>query len=225
MKTLLIIAAILLMACNNLNTAPQNDSLPALPDELRIGRNALSRDTVPAFSFPTITDDQRMTLQLKSGLVVPDSTMVIGSRKVNGNCTLEAYLVPSGEIPSDFKIYLTTRGSDGYGIHTIELDRFHTCQYQGKPRLGGNRYYTTDAELRFDGDTRFTLHRVMTLTSIFLKDHSTHEMWRVEWDNLYEIDASGHIIFIGQQETLRSPADLDDPVIDQYMSHDRQSTK
>ena len=84
-------------------------------------------------------------------------------------------------------------------------------------RFGGNRFYTTDAELRFDGKDRFTVHRVMTLTSLFLKDHTLTEMWRVEWDNRYEINSNGKFIFKGQQETMRTEG-VDDPVIEQFKS-------
>ena len=161
-----------------------------------------------------------MVLQLKSGLVVPDSTRVIGTRQVADKFSLEAYLVPLSENPNDFKVLLTTRGSDGYSIHSIDLGRFHTCEYQGRPRLGGNRYYTTDATLHFDNDSHFTLHRVMTLTSLYLKDHTLTELWRVEWDDQYEIDSNGYFIYKRQQETLRTPADLDDPMITDYQARD-----
>ena len=220
MRTIFTLMAdiLLMMSCSGITSTGQTTGIYSLPDRLQLGHNLLLRDSVTTLDFPFLTLDQRRTLQFKSGIVVPDSTRAIGARQVAGKYSLEAYLVPLSVNPDDFKILLTTRGSDGYSIHTIDLGRFHTCEYQGRPRLGGNRYYTTDAELMFTDETHFTLHRVMTLTSLYLKDHSTHEMWRVEWDDRYEIDSNGYFIFKSQQETLRSPADLNDPVINDYQS-------
>ena len=56
----------------------------------------------------------------------------------------------------------------------------------------------------------------MTLTSLFLKNHTLTEMWRVEWIDNYDIDNTGHFVFKGQQETLRTPNDLNDPTIDDF---------
>ena len=57
----------------------------------------------------------------------------------------------------------------------------------------------------------------MTLTSLYLKNHTLTEAWRVEWDNHYEITEDGHFNFKGQQETYRTDG-VDDPVIEQYKS-------
>lgn len=209
-----IISAILLLGCSSIHSAKQTNELP---DQLQLGCSSLSQDTVPIFDFPTITDDQRMALHLKSGLVVPENTRVIGKREIEGKRTLEAYLVPLSEDPNDFKVYLTTRGSDGYSIHTIDLGRFHSTEHQGPMRFGGNRFYTLDTSISFDSTNHFTVHRVMTLTSLYLKDHTLTEMWRVEWDDNYMIDSDGTFTFTGQQETYRTDG-VDDPTIEKYMS-------
>ena len=222
MKTIIAIATLLLISCNSTNHL-MND-MPALPDEPQLGHNVLSRDTVPEITFPVITEDQRTMLHLKSGVVVPDSTRVIGVREIEGNRTLEAYLVPLSEDPNDFEVYLMTRGSDGYGIHCIMLGKFHTSEHQGPMRFGGNRFYTFDTSITFDGTKHIVLHRILTLTSIYLKDHSLTEGWRVEWDDHYEIDDSGFIGFSRQQETYRTDG-VDDPVIDDYKSTATRPTR
>ncbi len=208
------ISAILLLGCNSIHTAKQ---MNRLPDELQLGYSILTQDTISVSDFPTITEEQRNTLHLKSGLIVPDSTRAIGMREIEGNRTLEASLLPLSEEPNDFKVYLTTRGSDGYGIHTIDLGRFHSTEHQGPMRFGGNRFYTLDTSISFDGISHFTVHRVMTLTSHFLKDHTLTEMWRVEWDDHYEISSDGTFSFTGQQETYRTDG-VDDPMIEEYQS-------
>ena len=215
MKTIITIAALLLIGCNN--TSNLMNDMPALPDKLELGHNVLSRDTVPAYNFPTITEDQRMMVRLKSFTDLPDSTRVIGVREIEGKRTLEAYLVPLSEDPNDFKVYLMTRGSDGYGIHCIDLGEFHTSEHQGPMRFGGNRFYTHDSSISFDGTAHIVRHHILTLTSIYLKDHSLTEMWRVEWDDHYKIDDSGFITFSNQQETFRTDS-VDDPVINKYQS-------
>ncbi len=221
MKTILLLLTMLMASCNSIGPTRQADPLPTLPDVLRLGHNKLSHDSVPAMNYPVITEEQRIKLKLNSSLVLPDSARVIGVREIAGHRTLEAYLEPLSEDENDFKVYLTTRGSDGYGIHTIDLGPFHTSEHQGPMRLGGNRFYTTDAELHFEGKNHIVLHRVMTLTSIYLKNHQLTELWRVEWDNRYEIDEHGHIVFAGQEETSRMPAELDDPIIADYQARDR----
>ena len=217
MKTMIaLIASVLMTGCGGINTAKQVNNLPTLPDVIQLGHSVLSRDSIPAYSFPTITEQQRKEL----GEVVPDDTQVIGMREIEGKCTLEAYLIPQSEEPNDFKVYLMTRGKDGHRIHNIDLGRFHTSEHQGPMRFGGNRFYTTDAELTFTDDSHFTVHRVMTLTSHYLKDHTLTEMWRVEWDDNYEIDGKGYITFIGQQETYRTEG-VDDPAIEEFKSRNR----
>ena len=217
MKTIIVLfVSILMTGCGGINTAKQINNLPALPDVLQLGHSILSRDSVPADSFPTITEEQRKEL----GEVVPDDTQVIGMREIEGKCTLEAYMVPLSEEPNDFKVYLLTRDKDGHLIHSIDLGQFHTSEHQGPMRFGGNRFYTTEAELTFDGARRFTVHRVMTLTSLYLKDHTLTEMWRVEWDNNYQITDDGHFKFTGQQETYRTES-VDDPVIEEFKSRNR----
>lgn len=211
-----LVASILMTGCGGISKTAQTDSLPALPDVLQLGHSVLSRDSIPAYSFPTITEEQRKEL----GEVVPNNTQVIGMREIEGKYTLEAYLVPQSEEPNDFKVYLMTRGKDGHRIHDIDLGRFHTSEHQGPMRFGGNRFYTTDAEIIFDGPRHFTVHRVMTLTSHYLKDHTLTEMWRVEWDDNYEITADGHISFTSQQETYRTEG-VDDPAIEEFKSRNR----
>ena len=211
-----LIASVLITGCGGISkTANQMDNLPALPDVVQLGHNLLSQDTVPEFAFPTITEDQRMMVRLKSFTDLPDSTRVIGIREIEDKRTLEAYMVPLSENPNDFKVCLMTRGSDGYGIHCIDLGRFHTSEHLKPMTFGGNRFYTTDAELRFDGTRHIILHRVMTLTSLYLKDHRLTEMWRVEWDDHYEIDDTGFIGFTDQQETYRTDG-VDDPIIEEF---------
>ena len=211
MKTLIAIVTLLLMGCNNINTTKQMSSLPALPNELQLGRNVLSQDSIPELAYPVITDDQRMTLQLKSGLTVPDSTLVIGMREIAGKRTLEAYLVPLSEDPNDFKVYLTTRGSDGYGIHTLDLGRFHTQEHKGPMRLGGNRFYTHDISATFDSTVRVVVHHALTLTT---------EGWRVEWDDEYVIDDKGFFTLKSQHETLRNGIP-EEEIVEQYKAQDR----
>lgn len=231
MKLLISLAAALtLMACNSVNTHGQ---MNILPDTLQLGHSILSRDTVTTATYPLLTAAQCHELAEQTGFDVPDSSRLIGMRPINDEVTIAAYLIPTGEDPNMFKVYLVahvgnmaqvSKGHLSRGIHVWwyhDLGYFHTSEYQGRPRLGGNRFYTTDAELRFDDADHFTLHRVMTLTSLFLKDHSTHEMWRVEWDNRYGINDEGVFYFIDQQETYRSAPDLDDPMIDVYKSRDR----
>ena len=220
MKTLIAIVTLLLMGCNNINTTKQMSSLPALPNELQLGRNVLSQDSFPELAYPVITDDQRMTLQLKSGLTVPDSTLVIGMREIAGKRTLEAYLVPLSEDPNDFKVYLTTRGSDGYGIHTLDLGRFHTQEHKGPMRLGGNRFYTHDISATFDSTVRVVVHHALTLTSIYLKNHTLTEGWRVEWDDEYVIDNKGFFTLKSQHETLRNGIP-EEEIVEQYMAQNR----
>lgn len=218
MKTILTIAIILLMGCNSINTSKQMNSLPPLPDELQVGQNVLSSDSLPAISFPTITEDQRSMLHLRAGLVVPDSTKLIGVREIDGKCTLEAYWVPLSDDPNDFKVYLITRSSDGYGIECIDLGKFHISEHQGPMRFGGNRFYTLDTSVTFDGKTRITVHRTLALTSIYLKDHSLTQLWRVDWDDHYKIDNKGHFTLISQTETLREGSP-DEETVNQYKSH------
>ncbi len=227
-------AALMIMGCNSIKN---NGQMNTLPDLVQVGQNLMSRDTVQPDSFPTLTAAQCRELASQTGYNVSDSCRLIGMRPFNDEITIAAYQIPSGENPNMFKVYLVahvgnmaqvSKGHLSRDIHVwdhLDLGEFHTSEHQKPLRFGGNRFYTTDAELRFDGNDRFTLHRVMTLTSLYLKDRSTHEMWRVEWDNHYGINEEGRFYFIDQQETLRTPADLIDPVIEQYQSRDRQSTK
>ena len=231
MRSIITLAATLLIAgCNSIHS---NSQISTLPDTLQVGHSILSRDTAQAASYPVLTAAQCRELADQTGYTVPDSSRLIGMRPFNDEITIAAYQIPTGENPNQFKVYLVahvgtvaevSKGHLSRDIHVWwyhDLGYFHTSEYQGRPRLGGNRFYTTDAELRFDDADHFTLHRVMTLTSLFLKDHSTHEMWRVEWDNRYGINEEGVFYFIDQQETYRSAPDLDDPMIDVYKSRDR----
>ena len=230
MKTILTLTAtLLIMACSNIHT---NSQISTLPDTLQVGHSILSRDTAQAASFPVLTAAQCRELAAQTGLVVPDSSRLIGMRPFNDEITIAAYQIPTGENPNQFKVYLVAhvgsmaqvgKGHLSRDIHVwdhLDLGVFHTSEHQKPLRFGGNRFYTTDAELRFDGNDRFTLHRVMTLTSLYLKDHRLTELWRVEWDNHYGISEEGRFYYEGQQETLRTPADLDDPMITDYQARD-----
>jgi hypothetical protein len=220
MKSFLMLAtSLIIMSCSGINNTKQMNTLP---DVLQMGQSILSRDTVEQVDYPTLTHDQCIVLRQQTSLDVPDNTQLIGVRPAGDKKSLDALKVPTGDDPNQFKVYLLTHSDKGVFIDAIDLGEFHTSEHQGPMRLGGNRFYTTDAELRFDGPDHFTLHRVMTLTSLYLKDHSLTEAWRVEWDNLYEITADGHFQFKGQQETYRSN-NIDDPIIDDFKSRDRQS--
>ena len=219
MRTIITLAIILsIMGCNSINTKGQ---MSTLPDTLQLGQSLLSRDSVELPEYPVVTQEQRTALQSRITDDIPVGTEFIGSRSVGKDIILEVYKAPIGKEPKMFKVYLVTRKSDGTVIDAVNLREFHTSENQKPIRIGGNRFYTTDAELRFDGDQHIILHRVMTLTSLYLKDHRLTEIWRVEWDNHYEIDAKGHINFTSQQETLRSPADINDPTIDEYQARDK----
>lgn len=233
MKMIIALAAtLLIIGCNSINT---NGQMNTLPDTLQVGHSILSRDTVQSTAFQMLTAEQCRELADQTGFSVPDNARLIGLRRFNDEITIAAYQIPTGENPNQFKVYLVahvgsaTEVSKGHlsrDIHVwdyLDLGEFHTCEYHGQPRFGGNRYYTTDAELRFDSQSRFTLHRVMTLTSLYLKGHRLTELWRVEWENCYGISEEGRFYYEGQQETLRSPADVDDPIIEQYKSRNSPS--
>ena len=232
MKTMIALAAaLMIMGCNSIKTNGQMNTLPEL---VQVGHSLLSRHTIHPDTFPTLTAAQCRELADQTGFSVPDSARLIGMRPFNDEITIAAYQIPTGEDPNQFKVYLVahvgnleqvSKGHLSRDIHVwdnLDLGEFHTSEHQKPLRFGGNRFYTTDAELRFDDAAHFTLHRVMTLTSLYLKDHSTNEMWRVEWDNRYGISEEGRFYFIDQQETLRTPADLIDPVIEQDQSRDHQ---
>lgn len=219
MKTMIaLIASLMITGCANHNSYPK--TVNEIPDVLQIGQSLLSRDTIEEVDFPVLTQEQCNSLHRLTTFEVPDSTRLIGIRPIGKTFTLEAYKVPTGEDANHFKVYLVTRDHKGAVVDALDLREFHTSEHQKPMRLGGNRFYTTDASISFNDDSSFTLHRVMTLTSLYLKDHRLTEAWRVEWDNRYEIASDGHILFKGQHETLRTPADLDDPVINDYQARD-----
>lgn len=219
MKQIIALATVLLFTgCNGFSTAKQMNKENTLPDILQVGQNILIRDTVEQTEYPTLTDEQRDGLARQLTLDVPDGIQLIGERTVEKGIALEAYKAPTGEDPNLFKVYLVTRSDKGAVIDWVDLREFHTSEHQGPMRIGGNRFYTTDATLHFDSATHFTLHRVMTLTSLYLKDHTLTEMWRVEWDNHYEIN-KGRFIFKGQEETYSSKHS-DDPNIDEFKARD-----
>lgn len=218
MKTIITLAAILMISsCSGIADTRQ---MSTLPDIVQVGHSILSRDTTDSAAFPTLTVEQCLTLNEQTHRDVPAGTQLIGTRTAGQGIILQAYKIPTGEDPNQFKVYLVTLNSKDMVIDHIDLGEFHTSEHQGPMRFGGNRFYTTDAELRFDEQTHIILHRMLTLTSLYLKDHSLNEIWRVEWDNHYDIDANGHFTFDRQQETHRSPDDLDAPIIDQYKSRD-----
>ena len=217
MRTMIILAAMLMMmGCGGINNTKQMSSLP---DIVQLGQNILSRDSVEQAAFPVITEDQRSGLTRFTSLDVPESTLFIGERAAGNGFTLEAYKVPTGEDPNQFKVYLITRDKKDVIVNFLDLHEFHTSEHKRPMTFGGNRFYTTDAHISFDGQQHFTLHRVMTLTSLYLKNHTLTELWRVEWDNRYEIDDNGKFKFIEQEETTRTEG-LDDPMIEEYQSRD-----
>lgn len=154
---------------------------------------------------------------MQSGLDMPDSTRLIGVREAGKSCSLVAYQVPGDDDRGFFKVYLMTHREGGTVIDALDLHEFHTSEHQGPMRFGGNRFYTLDSSVTFDGKDHFTVHRVMTLTSIYLKDHTLTEGWRVEWDDNYKITSDGHFNFTGQQETYRTDG-IDDPIIEEFKS-------
>ncbi len=216
--TFSMLVSLMIAGCSSSNNNPK--AFNALPDILQVGQSILSADTVMHVVYPAVNDEQRDELARLTSLDVPDSTQLIGTRPLPNGFSLEAYKAPTGENPNMFKVFLVTRDRNNTVTDAIDLREFHTSEHQKPMRLGGNRFYTTDATLHFHDGNRFTLHRVMTLTSLYLKDHRLTEAWRVEWDNHYEIASDGHILFKGQHETLRTPADLDDPVINDYQARD-----
>lgn len=220
MKTIITLAATLMITgCSGISNTRQ---INTLPDIVQVGQNLLSRDTIEEPDYPTLTREQRLALGEQTKSDVPAGTQLIGERSVGKGLILSVYKIPTGKESNLFKVYLVTSKVDNSVVDAVDLREFHTSEHQQPMRLGGNRFYTTDSELRFDGPDHIILHRVMTLTSLYLKDHRLTEIWRVEWDNNYNIDTNGHITFQSQQETLRSPSDINDPMIEEYQSRDRQ---
>lgn len=211
-----LVASLMITACGG-TFVPNGVS--ALPDTLQVGQSILSRDTVESTAYPVLNHDQCTGLARQVSLEVPDSTQIIGARTVNNGITLNAYKIPAGEDPKQFKVYFVTCSRNGDVIDWIDLGEFHTSEHDGPMRFGGNRFHTTDASVTFGDATHFTLHRVMTLTSLLLKDHTLTEQWRAEWDNRYEIDASGHFLFTGQQLTTHTDP-YNDAIVTEYMSRD-----
>ena len=221
---IMIVVAMLMTGCNSITTAKQMSiqpiDQPALPDLLVVGKNLLSRDTVPVAVYTELDEEQCAALAQQTGLEVPDDAQLIGIREIDKKHCLAAYRIPVDGDSLHFKVYLVVLNKDGSVADAIDLHEFHTSEHQGPMRLGGNRFYTTDAELRFDNSNHFTLHRVMALTSLYLKNHTLTECWRVEWDNHYEITEDGRFRYLEQQETTRKPAELEDPMIEEYKSRD-----
>ena len=222
MKTIIFFAAsILLLGCNGITTAKQMSSTiieqTTLPDHLTVGKNLLIRDTIKQVEYPVLTDEERAALVQQTTLEVPEDVEFIGMRELDKKHTLAAYRIPIANDSLLFKVYLVSRGIEGTVIDAIDLHEFHTCEHLKPLTFGGNRFYTTDAELLFDGTRHFTVHRLMTLTGLYLKNHTLTEMWRVEWDDNYDISLDGHFNFMDQQETYRTDG-VDDPIIEEYKS-------
>ena len=218
MKTIITLAATLMITgCSGISNTRQ---INTLPDIVQVGQNLLSRDTIEEADYPTLTREQRLALGEQTKSEVPTGTQLIGERSVGKGFILSVYKIPTGKDPNQFKVYLVTSKGDSTVVDAIDLREFHTSEHQQPLRLGGNRFYTTDAELRFDDSNHFTLHRVMTLTSLYLKNHTLTECWHVEWDNHYEITEDGRFRYLEQQETTRKPAELEDPMIEEYKSRD-----
>ena len=219
MKTLIAIALLLLIGCNGVTNTKQMNTLP---DVVQVGQSPLSRDTIAPVKYQELTTAQCATLAKQSGLDVPDSTCLIGVRDIDGTHSLAAYKAPRGEDPNDFKVYLMTHTGSGEVIDALDLGPFHVSESQLPLRFGGNRFYTLDSSLTFDGERNFVVHRAMTLTSLYLKNHQLTEMWRAGWDDQYEISKDGHFIFKSQQETYRTEG-IDDPMIEEFKSRTRPS--
>lgn len=240
MRTIIAFAAsLLLLGCNGITTAKRvnnmsdktsnllrelvataNESL-IMGDTLNVGGNPLRREEAKPAVNRLLDDGEQETLAQKTKLEISDSTCLIGVRQIGASHVLAAYLVPqSDENPYDFKVYLVCYDGEANMTDVLNLRQMHTSEHQGPMRLGGNRFYTTDANVTFDDTNHFTIHRVMTLTSLYLKNHTLTEAWRVEWDNRYEITEDGHFNFKGQQETYRTDG-VDDPAIEDYKSRDR----
>ena len=195
MKIILTLAASLLMtSCSGITN---NQQMNLLPDTLQMGQNLLEHGDIiePA----------------------PDITQCLGTRQVQGAISLDAYQVPTGEDINQFKILMVTRDDKGTPIDSLDLGEFHTSEPQKPLRLGGNRIYTTDATVTIDDSGHVTRHVVMKLNGIYLKDHSITELWRVEWEDRYEITADGRFHFVGRQETYRTEG-VDDPMIEEFKS-------
>ena len=223
MKTIIAFAvSLIIIGCGGINHIKQTNDLPVLADELQVGQNVLSRDTLPSVDYPVLTTQQRKDLAMQSGLDMPDSTRLIGVREAGKSCSLVAYQVPGDDDRGFFKVYLMTHREGGTVIDALDLHEFHTSEHQGPMRFGGNRFYTLDSSVTFDGKDHFTVHRVMTLTSIYLKDHTLTEGWRVEWDDNYKITSDGHFNFTDQKETYRTDG-IDDPIIEEFKSRNLPS--
>ena len=237
MKTIIaFVASLLLLGCNGITTAKHvnnmtdnttkliqeliatsNESL-VIGDSLLVGGNPLRREEAKPAVKRLLDDEEQETLAQKTKLEISDSTCLIGVRQIGARHVLAAYLVPqSDENPYDFKVYFVCYDDETNVTDVLGLRQMHTSEHQGPMRLGGNRFYTTDATVTFDDTNHFTVHRVMTLTSLYLKNHTLTEAWRVEWDNHFEITEDGHFHFKGQQETYRSDG-VDDHAIEEYKS-------
>ena len=221
--------ALLLAACNTPKADPtiallrqlgitEVDSVP-MPARVEPGNNPLNNDSIVPEPGYLLDDEHRSILASQINLELTDSTQLIGVRPVGDKYALAAYMIPLGGNPNRFKVYFVTHASDGTAIDAIDLGEFHTCEHQQPLRFGGNKFYTTDAAVAFEGERRIVQHRLMTLTSLYLKDHSLTELWRVDWVNEYLIDDDGRIHFDQQYEHSRT-ADLDDPIIEQYQDRD-----
>ena len=240
MKTIIAFAAsLLLLGCNGITTAKRvnnmtdntanlirelgataNESL-VMGDSLSVGGNPLRLEEAKPAVKRLLDDEEQETLAQKTHLEISDSTCLIGVRQTGAHHVLAAYLVPqSDENPYDFKVYFVCYDDEANVTDVLDLRQMHTSEHQGPMRLGGNRFYTADATVTFDDANHFTVHHVMTLTSLYLKNHTLTEAWRVEWDNHYEITEDGHFNFMGQQEIYRTDG-VDDPAIEEYKSRDR----
>lgn len=223
MKLLFTIIFVSLMGCNSVNTAHRMNTFsidaPTLPDHVDEGSNPLNRDSIVPADYPVLSLEQVHDLAKSTGFTVPDDTQIMGVRKVDEQLTLAAYMIPLGEDPNLFMVYLVIHADDGSVVDALNLRAFHTCEHDGPMRLGGNRFHTCDASLTFEDAHHFTLHRVMTLTSLYLKGHRLTELWRAEWDNHYEIDKSGKFRFTGQKETYHSEQYNED-IVREYMVRD-----
>ncbi|MBR4830032.1 MAG: hypothetical protein IKZ92_09585 [Muribaculaceae bacterium] len=219
MKTIFTLAVMLLVGCNATNTTRMMNAndVQQLADELQVGQNILYRDTVEKVSYPLLSDGERGELARQLDLEINDSVQIIGVREVDQTHILAAYKIGLDTDPDHFKVYFVTHGKGGAVIDALDLGEFHICEPQKPMRFGGNRSYTLDSSVTFDGGNHFTVHRVLALTSIYLKDRTLTQMWRVEWDDDYEISKDARFVFMGQRETYRSEG-LEDPVIDEFKS-------
>ena len=225
MLSITIISAIaMLLGCNHTNSATPDhagrllDSLDIVHGTvlqidtlLQVGDHTLTHpDSVSQVNCPTLDEAHCDLLARQSGMDLPHGVQFVGMRDIGNGMTLAAYRVPDGGNGEEFKVCLMTHANDGAVIDAIGLGAFHACESKQPRTFGGNRFYTLDSEVAFDGERHFTLRRTATFSGLYLKDHRVTPLWRADWENAFDITADGHFRFTGQRETYRSPDGIDE---------------